>query len=68
MTTAMAEDAEEKRARTKRHAPESPVSEEEKVEEASRESFPASDPPSFTRRDPSEEEDAAEDQDAPNAA
>ena len=64
----MGEDAEEKRARTKRHAPDQPVTEEEKVEEASRESFPASDPPSFTRRDSQEEDDSDEDEGAPNTA
>lgn len=64
----MGEDAEEKRARTKRHAPDSPITEDERVEEAARETFPASDPPSFTRRDSRSEEGAAEDQDASNDA
>jgi hypothetical protein len=67
MTPAMAEDAEEKRDRTKRHAPDSPASNEEKVEEAMRETFPASDPPSFTRRTPRKEDDAADERDAPDA-
>lgn len=66
----MAEDAEEKRERTNRHAPEGPASDEEKVEEAMRETFPASDPPSFTRRTPredGEDGDPSDDQDAPDA-
>ena len=64
----MAEDAEEKRARTKRHAPDGPASKAEKVEEAMQETFPASDPPSFTRRDPQEEDGSDEEEGAPNAA
>ncbi len=41
--------SEEERKRQAREAPDEPVSDDERVEQASEESFPASDPPSYTR-------------------